>query len=305
MKLKYVLYGGAMLLLASCTTGSKVTVRGDEIQKVPLINKAILPNSVILHDILREYEPRSILEVEPTSEPKEPEVEKPQEPKKKVVKKIKPVIVKGWVHTRVNIRSGPSLDSDVIGVLEYAEQVKGKVSSNKEWVKTDRGYVYRKLIHSKKPEKKKTQYKQYKAPETTGFKSYMTYSVRGKSIFSSKSKQYRLQLGATTSREGIRVVNGRYCVALGSNYTNKIGQYFDLVLKNGTVIKCILADAKADIHTDKNNRITSANGCMSEFIVDVGKLDKSAKRMGDISYIKDAWRSPVEYVRIYDVNYFD
>lgn len=133
------------------------------------------------------------------------------------------------------------------------------------------------------------------APKTSGLKSYMPY----KAITSVSSPQYKLQQQAYTGNHGIRMVNGRYCVALGSFYTNKIGQNFDLVLENGTVIPCVLADQKADKDTNGSNQVTSHNGCMSEFIVDSNSLDRTAKKMGDISYCEECWKSPVKQIILY------
>ena len=83
-------------------------------------------------------------------------------------------------------------------------------------------------------------------PANSGFKSYMPYTA----ITSKNSNQYKLQhTEAYTGEHGIRQVDGRYCIALGSYFGKEIGTYYDLVLENGTVIPCILADRKADIHT--------------------------------------------------------
>ena len=94
-------------------------------------------------------------------------------------------------------------------------------------------------------------------------------------------------------------MDGRYCVAIGSHFTSKIGTLFDLVLENGIVIPCILSDQKADEDTDSSNIVTKDNGCLSEFIVDLDTLSKSAKRQGDISYCTKKWNSPVDSIRIY------
>lgn len=133
------------------------------------------------------------------------------------------------------------------------------------------------------------------APSTSGVKSYMPYTA----ITSTGSPQYKLQCQAHTGNYGIRMVGDRYCVALGSYYTTTIGQKFDLVLENGTVIPCILGDQKANKDTNSTNQITSHNGCMSEFIVDTSTLNSNAKRMGDISYCNEAWKSPVKQVVLY------
>lgn len=140
------------------------------------------------------------------------------------------------------------------------------------------------------------------APYTSGMKSYMPYSVGDRSIFAQSSNQYKLQELCNTGNYGIRQYNGRYCVAIGSYFGTAIGQYFDLILENGVSIPCIMADQKADCHTDDSNIITVANGCMTEFVVDSDNLNSDAKRMGDISYCSEDWKSRVAEVRVYDMN---
>ena len=94
------------------------------------------------------------------------------------------------------------------------------------------------------------------------------------------------------------MVNGRYCVALGSYYTTTIGQWVDIVLENGEVIQGILADCKSNKHTDATNRICF-DGSVVEFVVDTKTLDKTAKKMGDISYLNN-WNSKVNSIKVYD-----
>lgn len=142
------------------------------------------------------------------------------------------------------------------------------------------------------------EYTEYMAPENSGFKSFMDY----RSITDEESQQYKLQhwYNTQTDKYGIRVIDNRYCVAIGSYFSSDIGQYFDIVLENGVVIPCILADIKADVHTDNNNIITKHNGCMSEFVVDENKLSDTVKLHGDMSYCNENWNSPVACIRIYD-----
>lgn len=136
-------------------------------------------------------------------------------------------------------------------------------------------------------------------PENKGFKSYMDYKM----ITSVSSKQYKLQSEyANTGIYGIRTVDDRYCIAIGSYFKASIGQYVDLVLQNGTVIPCIIADQKDDIHTDENNIMTVHNGCVSEFVVETNSLDTLAMKMGDISYCDENWNSPVVEIKVYNKN---
>ena len=88
-------------------------------------------------------------------------------------------------------------------------------------------------------------------------------------------------------------------MALGSYFGCEIGDEFDLVLANGTIIPCIMSDEKADMHTDSNNIITKETNCLSEFVVDKSALDISAKRSGDISSVCQEWSSPVVQIRVY------
>ena len=95
------------------------------------------------------------------------------------------------------------------------------------------------------------------------------------------------------------MVDDRYCVTLGSHFGCEIGQYFDLVLANGTVIPCIMGDVKSDNHTDSANIITVSTNCLSEFIVSKGNLNSDAKRDGNISSCCEEWKSHVVKVRVY------
>lgn len=150
-------------------------------------------------------------------------------------------------------------------------------------------------------EESEYEYVIYDAPFTSGFKSYMDY----RTITSQSSSQYTLQRDyAYTGDYGIMMVDGRYCIALGSYFTSDIGQYVDLILENGTVIPCILADQKADIHTDENNMVTVYSGCLTEFVINTDYLDDVIKIYGDISYVDNTWDSPVKEIKVYDKNIF-
>lgn len=145
-------------------------------------------------------------------------------------------------------------------------------------------------------------YQEYSMSYNSGFKSYMSYTA----ITSKLSSQLKLQNQyAYTGEYGIRQVDGRFCVAIGIFSNATIGTYIDLVLENETVIPCIVADFKADIHTDFSNMVTLHNGCVSEFLVDKESLYSLAKQMGDISYCKEEWKSPVKIIKIYEKNVFD
>lgn len=205
----------------------------------------------------------------------------------------------GWTTTNVNVRSEPSTDSEVLEVYSFNIPIQ-YYKFNDEWAKIvyPTGYAYMSLQYISN---EKLNYRDYTVPITSGFKSYMPYTA----ITNKASKQFKLQQMASDGTYGIRTVNNRYCVAIGTAFNAQVGTYFDLILANETVISCIVSDIKADKHTDKNNMITVSNGCLTEFIVNSNILDRNAKRMGDISYCCKEWNSRVEKIRVYDKNIFE
>lgn len=133
-------------------------------------------------------------------------------------------------------------------------------------------------------------------PAYHGQKTYMDY----RTITSTGTYEYKLQNSvAYTNDDGIRMINGRYCIAVGTAFGTRIGQYIDLVLENGTVIHCVMGDTKADEHTDPEHVFTVASGCCSEFIVETEKLNGVA-RSGDVSNAHPEWKSAVSKVMVYN-----
>lgn len=201
----------------------------------------------------------------------------------------------GWTTTSVNVRKNPSTNSKVLDVYSFNKKIR-YTEYNKDWVeikyKDSVAYICKHYIS-----KNKCAYKEFDVPSNSGFKSFMDYRC----ITATGSTQYQLQHSvAYTGNYGIRQIDGRYCVAIGSYFTTEIGTYFDLVLENGTIIPCVLGDAKADQDTDSSNIITEHNGCLSEFIVDTPSLYSEAKRMGNVSYCDENWNSPVAKIRVYE-----
>ena len=213
----------------------------------------------------------------------------------KVVTNAQEVYLKGWTNTGSNVRKEPNLNATILTTYSVNTQVE-YVKYNNTWVKIKYGedvaYMAKKLISDNKIEiKKKAIVKNNQLPQHKDFKSYMGY----KAITNKSSQQYQLQQLAYTDENGLRKINGRYCVAIGSHWDVDMGENFDLVLENGTTIPCIKADAKADRDTDSSN-IYTANGCCSEFIVDTVNLNGSAKTSGNISSINPLWNSPVKTI---------
>jgi hypothetical protein len=138
--------------------------------------------------------------------------------------------------------------------------------------------------------------------EHKDFKSYEDW----RNIKSKNTPHYKLQNAyAYTGEDGIRMVEGRYCIAVGSYFTTRIGQYIDVVLQNGTVIKCILGDQKADAHTDDLHISHNSDGSIVEFIIDKKEMSSLVLTMGSVSYLYEEWQSPVVKILVYDYNFLD
>lgn len=139
-------------------------------------------------------------------------------------------------------------------------------------------------------------------PNSKNFKSYMD----AKTITNKNTTQYQLKYSYELDyNTGIYTVNGRYCAALGSYYTKNIGTYFDVVMKSGNIIPCILADCKADKHTDELNQYTVSNNSIVEFVVDANTVSSILKEIkgsntGDISHLGDIFEEELDYIKIYE-----
>ena len=198
-----------------------------------------------------------------------------------------------YTTTGVNVRVKPSAKSKKVKTLKMNTKVVVVKKHKNGWSKIKLKGKYR-YICSKYLSKKKVKYVDMSTPSKNGFKSYMSY----KCITNTSSKQYKLQQSCYTGNYGIRMKDGRYCIAVGSYYTTKIGTKIDLIMENGATIKCILADCKADAHTDSTNR-QNPNGSIAEFIVDMNSLNRTAKRMGDVSYCSEKFKGEIKKIRVY------
>lgn len=206
----------------------------------------------------------------------------------------------GWINaTCVNVREKPSIKSTILSHLSFNERVE-YYHVNDEWsciiYNSDIAYVYSYYISYEE-----MKYKNYSILDTDGFKSFMSY----RAITDKTSPQYKLQGISYTGNYGIRQVNNRYCIAVGTAFNAEIGTYIDIVLENGEIIPCIMGDVKSNQHTDTSNIFTLNNGCASEFIVDVKKLDSETKAYGNMSMCCEEWDSCIVSIYVYEENIFD
>lgn len=116
----------------------------------------------------------------------------------------------------------------------------------------------------------------------TSWKAYMDY----KCLRKLSTPQYQLQQKCYTDAQGIRRHEEDVCIALGTFYTRSIGERFLITLSNGNSFTAIIADIKADQHTDPTHRYNKrrdGSGSVVEFIVDTYALATHVRKSGSIS----------------------
>lgn len=121
----------------------------------------------------------------------------------------------------------------------------------------------------------------------TSFKAYMDYHR----ITDTTTDQYRLQQHAATDGLGLRRYGDYYLAAMGTYYSDSVGDTFRVTLENGNTFNIMIGDIKQDIHTDSKNMYTpvydqsgsfySAN--VIEFIVDTDYLSRNVRLLGTVS----------------------
>lgn len=134
----------------------------------------------------------------------------------------------------------------------------------------------------------------YDAPSNSEFKSYMDHDA----ITNKTSAQYALKPMCTTTENGLRIYNGRYCIAIGTGYNAPVGTYVDVALDTGVVLQCVVADIKADCDTYSNNLQDKNNNSVVEFVVDSDLVKKSTNRSGSISTLEH-FGGGVESITVY------
>lgn len=118
------------------------------------------------------------------------------------------------------------------------------------------------------------------------FKTWMSYTA----ITDKSSPQYKfINTYGYFDNEGFMRTNGEsdlgitedyYMIALGSYYGTSIGTKYRITLDTGRVFYGVLADCKANVHTNSTNQYVPHNKNIVEFIVNPKLLNKDVKRMG-------------------------
>lgn len=119
----------------------------------------------------------------------------------------------------------------------------------------------------------------------TSFKTYMDWRC----ITSKNSPQYKYvrQWGwmdengfmRASGERDLGIEDDYYLIALGSYYGNTIGTKYKITTDTGNVFYGVLADQKANVHTNSTNQY-AGNKDVVEFLVDTRYLRKDVKRMG-------------------------
>ena len=138
-----------------------------------------------------------------------------------------------------------------------------------------------------KEENIKTQTRTYNTKTTTktsskDFKSYMPYTA----ITNKASKQWKLQQLAYTDANGLRCINGRPMVAVGTGWGLSVGNIALITCDNGNKFEVVIGDIKANIHTLADNKTTLSNNCRCEFIVDSKKLNSKVRSSGNVAVLQ-------------------
>lgn len=134
---------------------------------------------------------------------------------------------------------------------------------------------------------KATTLKGFELPDITG--STKTYAFY-RAVTAKSTPQYKLLNSDecyTDDETGIRMVDGFYCIALGSFYGTKIGTRYRITLQDGEELKelnCILCDQKADRHTDEKHQYAVQNKDIMEFYIEKSKLPRGI--MGDYGHLE-------------------
>lgn len=115
------------------------------------------------------------------------------------------------------------------------------------------------------------------------FHSYMDY----RKITHTDSKQYELQQECWTDELGLRRHGSDYVVALGTYFSDTVGDRFKVHLDNGNTFYATVGDIKADSATDEMNAyvpIDNETGNMIEFIIDDKAANTNMLMLGTVSY---------------------
>ena len=130
----------------------------------------------------------------------------------------------------------------------------------------------------------------------SGFRSYEPYTAIG-----AGSIQEQILWHATPDENGIMSINGRPLVAIGTGWGYWLYDEITVYTDEGSY-DCIVGDIKDDAHTNWTNKVTSANGCVVEFIVDLWKMSDNVRCLGTMSTIPKYHGYVIDIIKTGEVN---
>lgn len=108
-----------------------------------------------------------------------------------------------------------------------------------------------------------------------GAHPYMPYTA----VTNRGTTQYQVLNGSDAWSDpatGLRMVGDRICIAIGQGYGLKAGDKVDVVLDDGSIVKCILGDMKALVDTDPSARYQATDRNVVEMVVDYAVFSKNS-----------------------------
>lgn len=189
------------------------------------------------------------------------------------------VVLSVWSHEKLNEYQeiGQALDLTINEQSATIQEIESENSELKTYISTLEKEKTQ-LENQIKEQKKETVVIQATKRD---FKSYMPYTA----ITNKSSTQYKLQQQAITDADGIRCIDSKPMVAVGTGWGVIVGDTVLIKCENGNSFEAIIGDIKANAHTGSDNKTTSSNGCRCEFIVDMSRLNSTVKSRGNVAVL--------------------
>ena len=193
------------------------------------------------------------------------------------------VVLSVWTHEKLKEYKeiGQALDLTINEQSATIQEIESENSELKTYIselEEEKIELENKIADMSKEQKKETVVIQTTKRD---FKSYMSYTA----ITNKSSAQYQLQQQATTDADGIRCINSKPMVAVGTGWGVKVGDTVLIKCENGNSFEAVIGDIKANAHTGSDNKTTLPNGCRCEFIVDMGSLNSTVKSRGNVAVL--------------------
>lgn len=191
----------------------------------------------------------------------------------------------------VSIYRGEAADE-----MSKLAELSDKESYTDKSVEPGKDYVYKAVGNSSDTKTIKA-----KTPVSLGLpsvsgktKTYAYYTA----VTARSSPQYKLLNSDecyTDEETGIRMIDGCYCVALGSYYGSVIGTKYKITLSSGNSFMAVLCDQKSNRHTDSNHQYAVRNRDIVEFYVEKSKIPENIR--GDYGALEQFSGSVVKIER--------